>query len=413
MVPDVSASPLNGLANFADSPLRDPKAVTLRAVAEPHLHPRAGPGLRRRVTGRGRVAARWALQQAETTWLTLLSAMSLLAMVGQAAFSDWWPLTAYAIPIVLSMGVLSISYMVVLFGVVGFCMVVSVAQVSDLTDLRLAAVGVVVILAAIVLWQARNRERLGVASTRGESMLIDLRDRLAAQSRLPELPPDWHTEAVMRSAGGASFAGDFIVAAKTQRGCRLELLVVDVSGKGVNAGTRALLLSGAFGGLLGSLPPARFLPAANEYLLRQEWGEGFATAVHVAVDLTSGDFELRTAGHPPAVQLHAGSGRWSVHWTEGPVLGVLDDADYTVHQGQLHPGDVLLMYTDGLVETPTRDITYGIDKLVGEADRLVKDGFTDGASRLVSSIDSESDDRALLLLHRRERRAAPRSPQRV
>jgi hypothetical protein len=41
------------------------------------------------------------------------------------------------------------------------------------------------------------------------------------------------------------------------------------------------------------------------------------------------------------------------------------------------------------------------------------DGFTDGASRLVSSIDSESDDRALLLLHRRERRAAPRSPQRV
>lgn len=341
------------------------------------------------------------LQQPETTWLTLLSAMSLLVMVAQAAFAAWWPLTAYVIPVVLSMGVLSIRHMVALFGVVCVCMWLSVARVSDFTALRLAAIGVVVIVAAIVLWYARNRERLGVASTRGESMLIDLRDRLATQSRLPDLPPNWHAEAVMRSAGGASFAGDFIVAAKTRGGQRLEVLVVDVSGKGVNAGTRALLLSGAFGGLLGSLSPANFLAAANEYLLRQEWEEGFATAIHVAVDLPSGDFELRTAGHPPAVQLHAGSGRWSVHWTEGPVLGVMDDADFTVHRGQLHPGDVLLMYTDGLVETPTRDITYGIDKLVGEADRLVKDGFTDGASRLVSSVDSESDDRALLLLHRR------------
>jgi hypothetical protein len=340
-------------------------------------------------------------QQAETTWLTVLSAVSLLMMVGQAAFSTWWPLTAYVIPVVLSMGVLSIRYMVALFGVVGFCVVVSVAGMSDLTDPRIAAIGVVAFVAVIVLWQARNRERLGVASTRGESMLIDLRDRLATQSRLPDLPQDWHAEAVMRSAGGASFAGDFIVAAKTQQGGRLEVLVVDVSGKGVDAGTRAFQLSGAFGGLLGSLPPARFLPAANEYLLRQEWGEGFATAVHVAVELASGDFELRAAGHPPPVQLHAGSGRWSVHWTEGPILGVLDEADYAVHRGHLYPGDVLLMYTDGLVETPTRDISYGIDKLIGEADRLVKDGFTDGASRLVSSIDSESDDRALLLLHRR------------
>ncbi|MEJ7689302.1 MAG: PP2C family protein-serine/threonine phosphatase [Nocardioidaceae bacterium] len=243
-------------------------------------------------------------------------------------------------------------------------------------------------------------QRLGVAATRGESMLIDLRDRLATQSRLPRLPSGWHAEAVMRSAGGASFSGDFIVAAKTHQGRMLEVVVVDVSGKGVNAGTRALLLSGAFGGLLGSLPPGDFLPAANEYLMRQEWGEGFATAVHLAVDLKTGEFEVRTAGHPPAVQFHAGAGRWSVHWTEGPVLGLIDAATYTVYSGRMSAGDVLLMYTDGLVETPTRDIAYGIDKLVGEAERLVQHGFVNGASRLVSSVDTESDDRALLLLHR-------------
>ena len=70
---------------------------------------------------------------------------------------------------------------------------------------------------------------------------------------------------------------------------RLELVVVDVSGKGEEAGTRALLLSGAFGGLLGS-PAAReeFLGAANAYLIRQDWHEGFATAVHVSLDLFTG-----------------------------------------------------------------------------------------------------------------------------
>ncbi len=238
------------------------------------------------------------MAEEESTWLTLLAALSLLFMVAHAAFPDWWPLTAYVIPVVLAMAVLSIRTMVMLFAVVTFCIVVSLAGLGSLNALRINGIIVVALVALIVLWHARNRQRLGVASGRGESMLIDLRDRLATQSKLPGLPSGWHAEAVMRSAGGASFAGDFIVAAKTHRGRLLEIVVVDVSGKGVNAGTRALLLSGAFGGLLGSLPQARFLPAANEYLLRQEWGEGFATAVHLAVDLGTGDFEVRTAGIP-------------------------------------------------------------------------------------------------------------------
>src|SRR3546814_13041649 len=94
---------------------------------------------------------------------------------------------------------------------------------------------------------------------------------------------------------------------------RLDLVVCDVSGKGEDAGTRALLLSGAFGGLLGALPPADFLPAANDYLLRQNWVEGFATAVHLSADLATGDVVIHSAGHPPAVQLRAGSGQWRVH----------------------------------------------------------------------------------------------------
>ncbi len=353
-------------------------------------------GIRRARAGLLRV-----VHETNSTWLVSLSALTLMLMVFNAAFESYWPLSSFVIPLVLAMNVLAIGQLIILDLVVAVCLTASVATVDPMSVQRSGVIAVVVVVMALVHWYAHHRQQLGIGSTRGESMLIDLRDRLASQSQLPALPHAWHAEAVMRSAGGASFAGDFIVAAKAIEGDVLEVAVVDVSGKGVNAGSRALLLSGAFGGLLGALPQDQFLPAANEYLMRQEWSEGFATAVHLSINLRNGVFEVRTAGHPPALQFNAGSGRWVVHWTEGPVLGLINRAVYTTYRGRMMPGDALLLYTDGLVETPKRDIAYGIDKLLGEAERLVQHGFVHGADRLVASVESESDDRALFLLHRR------------
>lgn len=340
------------------------------------------------------------MRQAQATWLIVLVTLNVLCLLMTYEFREAWPLSAYLIPLLLAMNVMSLNRLLILELTTALCIVES-GRLIHLTALRLVGVGVVALGALIVTAHAWSRTSHGLLPARGDSMLIDLRDRLASQGQLPALPRLWHAEAVMRSAGGASFSGDFIVAAKTCGGRQLEVVVVDVSGKGLDAGTRSLQLSGAFGGLLGSLDPAAFLPAANEYLLRQEWNEGFATAIHVVVDLESGAFEVRTAGHPPALQFHAGSGRWVVLVTSGPVLGVVGAAEYSVHRGGLNSGDALLMYTDGLVESPSRDIAFGIDKLLGEAERLVKSGFVGGAERLVASVKSETDDRALLLLHRR------------
>jgi hypothetical protein len=339
-------------------------------------------------------------RESELTWFLALSAVTVLTAVGAVELEAYVPLSAFVVPVLVGGLVLSVRRLVWLLPLVGFCLVGSAALMGP-TGPRTGTALVVVAVGILMLWSAQSRSKLGLAGSRGETMLIDLRDRLRNQSQLPELPRYWYTEAVMRSAGGASFAGDFMVAAKTHGGKVLEVAVVDVSGKGMGAGTRALLLSGAFGGLLGSLPPQRFLPAANDYLLRQEWGEGFATAIHLAIDLASGDFEVRTAGHPPAVQFHAGSGRWAVHQSAGPILGLMEAAEFSTSTGRLLVGDALLLYTDGLVETPQRDITMGIDKLVGEAERLVRGGFDRGATRLVDRLSSENDDRALLLLHRR------------
>ncbi|KKZ75480.1 PP2C family protein-serine/threonine phosphatase [Streptomyces showdoensis] len=265
--------------------------------------------------------------------------------------------------------------------------------------------GTVLVVAACGLFGlliAQFRARVGVPWRRGGTMLFDLRERIRVQSALPRLPQGWHREMALRPAGGQSFSGDFVVAARTNGGRTLEVLLTDVSGKGMDAGSRALLLSGAFGGLLGSLPPHGFLPAANGYLLRQDWDEGFATSIHLVLDLESGDYELLSAGHLPALQLHAGSGRWEEKAGEGPLLGVYDGAEFHPVKGSLRPGDVLMLFTDGLVEAADRDIAEGIDRLTGEADRYVAAGFEGAAWHLIEACAKDvNDDRALLLISRR------------
>jgi hypothetical protein len=311
------------------------------------------------------------------------------------------PLVALVLPLVIANLVLAPRTLpwVVVF-VLGVVATV-VAQSEVIDGRRIGGVVVLFLVGLVILVSSFRRTSLGVAGIRGESMLVDLRDRIHHQAKMPALPDTWYAEAEMRSAGGSSFAGDFIVASRSHGGRYLQIAVVDVSGKGEQAGARSLLLSGAFGGLLGALDADRFLPAANDYLLRQGWSEGFATAAHVSVDLETGHFELRSAGHPPGVQLRAGSGRWAVHEAEGPVLGLMDDAEFTSVSGTLHRGDALLLFTDGLVETPQRDISLGIDKLLGQGEQLLRTGFEQGATRLIDRLESHNDDRALLLLHRR------------
>ena len=374
-------------------------------VAAPHSDRLTAVPARQVLTRRWNHSVR-RIRNSEGVWLFTLGLVALALAVGLYKWGGVVPVTAMAIPIVVGNIVLSPRslpwFVVFVLGVVVVTVAIATADdPKDLDSRRISGIVVAFVIGLIVLISSFRRSRLGVAGSLGESMLVDLRERISKQGVLPPLPRDWYAESVMRSAGGSSFAGDFMVASLATDRRWFQVAVVDVSGKGEQAGTRALLLSGAFGGLLGALPASGFLPAANDYLLRQDWSEGFATAVHLSIDLETGAFELRSAGHPPAVQLRAGSGRWSVHEVEGPILGLMPDAEFAVTKGVLQRGDALLMFTDGLVETPQRDISLGIDRLLGQSERLLRDGFETGARRLIDQIESMNDDRALLLLHRR------------
>ncbi|WP_312856450.1 PP2C family protein-serine/threonine phosphatase [Nocardioides pelophilus] len=335
-------------------------------------------------------------------WLALgLAVLAAGIVVGVAAMPETFPFTALNVPLLVGALILRPRTLVWFVAFVIVMVAIAGALQPEHTTRTIAALVILFLVCIFVLSISLRRSVLGIGGRRGESMLVDLRDRILAQGTIPHLPDNWLVESAMSSAGGSPFAGDFVVAATREGGTHLEVAVVDVSGKGEAAGTRALQLSGAMGGLLEALPPYRFLPAANHYLLQRDWDEGFATAVHLSLDLVTGDYELRTAGHPPPVHRSAGSGRWRVIATEGPVLGLIEGVSYEPARGRLGPGDVLLLYTDGMVEEPRRDIELGIDEMLGAAEHLFRHSVDGLAERLAAKVGSRDDDRALLLVHRR------------
>jgi hypothetical protein len=286
---------------------------------------------------------------------------------------------------------------------------VAVAAVGLLYDIAAhkAGPGIVVTIAATAYFAdvlSNTRGKLGTRGLRADRMMIELRDRIRAQGTLPELGEGWGSDVVLRPAGGSSFGGDFVVSYSD--GKTLEVALVDVSGKGMDAATRALLLSGAFGGVLGSVPREQFLPAANAYLRRESADEGFVTAVHLSIDLSSGEYTLYSAGHPPAARFDAGTGLWRTSAARGIVLGVVPDlaaVPDVPDEGVLRRGDAIMLYTDGMVEAPGRDIDEGIARLLGEAERLVVAGFKTGAPDVVTTMQrtvASGDDCALVLIWR-------------
>ena len=71
------------------------------------------------------------------------------------------------------------------------------SQLTDITPRLVGGVVVLFIAGFIILVTSFRRSRLGVAGVRGESMLVDLRDRIQSQGTIPTLPGGWHAEAAL------------------------------------------------------------------------------------------------------------------------------------------------------------------------------------------------------------------------
>ncbi len=328
----------------------------------------------------------------------------LLALVAATAGAGWFafdqvPLTLWFVWLLL--GMLLLRFVPLLF--LSACVVASVVAVTfhgGIESIRLTLSLVSLALAlGLILYQA-SRQRSGLPVVLSEALLAQLRDRLQGKGVVPQLPDGWRSHSLFLTAHGTRYAGDFLVA-DLQAGRYLVLVLVDVSGKGLAVGPQTLQLSGALGGLISALPPVEMMRAANSFLMRQDSEESFATAVHVLVDLETGEYMITSAGHPPALHWNVKDESWDIDQAQGTALGVIDDPDLEPSQGVLAPGEALMFYTDGVVELRDRDLDHGIDWLRKAAREAVQTkGFDEIASRVLRKVPRGQDDRAMLVLER-------------
>ncbi|MFH9347675.1 SpoIIE family protein phosphatase [Kitasatospora sp. NPDC017646] len=147
---------------------------------------------------------------------------------------------------------------------------------------------------------------------------------------------------------------------------RVLLAVGDVAGHGVGAATGMVALRHALRGLaVTGAGPARLLEWANTVALREP-GHVTATAVCVLLDPAGGELRWARAGHLPPIRLGS-DGAHVLPLPHGVLLGALEEARYEEHSAHLSTGDVLLLYTDGLVERRDRPVEDSVDQLIRTA----------------------------------------------
>ncbi len=348
-------------------------------------------------------AWRHGTQRGQAFAMAALAVITLVILVASLAAYMLVPVATFVLPLLLGSIALRYRPLLLLVAFVAVCAAISVTReslVNGWSQGRSSNLLVLALVAAILLYSA-SRYRSGLPGPLGEAMLVELNDRLQVQGQVPALSNGWSAQSAVLSAGGAKFAGDFLVANLSDDKTQLEMVLVDVCGKGVGAGTQSLQFAGALGGLIGSLPPLGLFSAANDFLLRQQWDEGFATAVHVLLHLDTGEYSIINAGHPPALRWVDRQSMWQVDGARGTALGVLERPDFRLSSGVVEPGDALMFYTDGVVESPIRDFRSGIDWLRAIAGRVVMaDGFDNAPRRILAHVTGGEDDRAILTLSR-------------
>lgn len=312
---------------------------------------------------------------------------------------EWMPLASYFVWLFVGAVLLRFVPLLVLATYDAAAAIAALALAGPITGARWVAIANFLLAVVLVAFMA-SRQRSGLPGPLSEAMLAELRDRLQAQGKVPPLPDGWRSQSAMLASQGVRYAGDFLVADLSEDRRRLEIVLVDVCGKGTSAGPAALQFAGALGGLLGALPQPDLFRAANKFLLRQQSEESFSTAVHLIVDLDTGDYEVTSAGHPPALRWDADRGEWLVDNARGMALGVLPDPELHSSSGRLRPGEALLFYTDGVIEPRSTHLDVGIAWLQRIARDAIASGFDGAARRIIRQVERGDDDRAVLILSR-------------
>lgn len=206
--------------------------------------------------------------------------------------------------------------------------------------------------AAVAVENARLHTTLaGVAETLQKSLL---------PAPLPALP-GWEVSSLYRPAGSEQridVGGDFYELFGNESGWFA--LLGDVTGRGVPAAAlTALIRHGAKFASRLEPQPAAILARLDEEL-REQPEASFSTAVCMRIE--DHRLVLSSAGHPPALIVSA-DGTTRQAPTPGPMLGAFADAVWPEETVTVADGELVLLFTDGVIEAPGERDRFGTDRL--------------------------------------------------
>ncbi|HRE46131.1 MAG TPA: SpoIIE family protein phosphatase [Aggregatilineales bacterium] len=240
-----------------------------------------------------------------------------------------------------------------------------------------------------------------------------LNQELTAAKRIQEslLPavipqhPNWEIAAFWRPA--RRVAGDFYDFQPLEDG-RWSVAIGDVSGKGIPAA----LFMGVSAAMLRfvtalDLPPVEVMRNLNRALAAMNRDSQMFLSILVGfLDFSNGTFACASAGHNPPL-IRRASGETAYVKVPGVIAGMFEDAPFQPCQIDIHAGDVLVLYTDGITEaTDPHDDLFGEDRLKALLERAEGKSATVIIDRIVAAITTFSgargsyDDETILVIRR-------------
>ncbi|MCR5670899.1 MAG: SpoIIE family protein phosphatase [Butyrivibrio sp.] len=167
------------------------------------------------------------------------------------------------------------------------------------------------------------------------------------------------------------------------------MVMADVSGKGVPAAlfmviAKTLIKNRATQGQ----SPSQILAYANEQLCKGNEAELFVTVWIAIVDLVTGKGVAANAGHEHPVLRRKDGDYELVEYRHSPAVATIEGLSYKEHEFELHPGDSLFVYTDGVPEAADHENRfYGTERLLKVLNKNKESSSEDTLHEIKADID--------------------------
>lgn len=148
-------------------------------------------------------------------------------------------------------------------------------------------------------------------------------------------------------------------------GGKVGVTIGDVAGKGVPAALMMVMIRSILRAkIMADHDPRSIVTALNTQILADSDPRMFVTLFYAVIDGESREMRYTNAGHNYPLVFRARGGEAESLEDGGLLMGMFEGATYVQGTAQLEPGDVVLFYTDGIVEAMNeRDEMYGFERL--------------------------------------------------